>query len=174
MNLADPTAAVYAPVDTAVGQVFVASTDSGVRFVHPSPADETFEVRYEERFGFRPRPVDRLDREIEHAVSTGDPTGVALDWRGTSMFTRAVLDFTGTIPAGQIVTYGDVADALGRPSAARAVGRALGANPMPFLIPCHRVIAGDGSLGGYEFGVALKQALLEAEGVHLPSSSATG
>lgn len=168
MNLADPTAAVYAAVDTAVGQVYVAVTDSGVRFVHPSPADETFEVRYEERFGFRPLRVDRLDREIEHAVRSGDPSGVALDWRGTSMFSRAVLEFTGTIPAGQVATYGDIADALGRPAASRAVGRALGANPMPFLVPCHRVIASDGTIGGYGLGLPLKQALLESEGVALP------
>lgn len=160
--------AVYAPVDTAVGTVFAAQTDLGVRFVHPYPADEVFEVEYESRFGFRPTRVDHLPTQVELGIRTGNPTEVAIDWRGTSLFTQAVLQHTGKIPSGEVTTYLKIADAIGRPAAARAVGRALSANPVPFLVPCHRVIASDGSLGGFGLGVPMKQALLKAEGVLLP------
>lgn len=70
-----------------------------------------------------------------------------------------------TIPAGQVCSYGALARKIGAPQAARAVGMALGANPVPFFIPCHRVIAGDGSLGGFSAGLPLKRRLLKAEGI---------
>ncbi len=74
---------------------------------------------------------------------------------------KALLD----IPAGQVVTYALLAQRIGRPMAARAVGSALGANPVPILVPCHRVIASDGSLGGFGGGLAVKRLLLAGEGV---------
>jgi methylated-DNA-[protein]-cysteine S-methyltransferase len=165
--------AVYAPVTTPVGEVFAAVTDEGVRYVHPSASGERFEAAYEERFGFRPVRVERLGEQIERAIADGDPDGVEIDWRGVSLFTQAVLQKTGEIPAGEYRTYLDVAKAIGRPGASRAVGRALGSNTVPFLIPCHRVIASDGSLGGYGLGLPLKQELLEAEGADLPKGAAT-
>lgn len=165
--------AVYAPVQTPVGQVFAAVTDEGVRFVHPSASGERFEAAYEERFGFRPARVDHLSESVERAIADGDPSGVAIDWRGVTLFTQLVLEKTGEIPAGEYRTYLDIAKAIGRPAASRAVGRALGANTVPFLIPCHRVIASDGSLGGYGLGLPLKQELLAAEGADLPSGQAT-
>ena len=69
------------------------------------------------------------------------------------------------IPAGKVTTYGDLAKALGNPSASRIVGRILGQNPNPIKVPCHRVVMSDGKLGGYAYGTAKKRGLLEKEGL---------
>jgi O-6-methylguanine DNA methyltransferase len=80
---------------------------------------------------------------------------------------RDVLRATSRIPYGQMSTYGTVARKIGRPTASRAVGRALGSNPIPIVIPCHRVIGASGSLTGYGGGLERKVALLELEGALL-------
>lgn len=72
------------------------------------------------------------------------------------------------IPYGRTVSYRDIAAQIGKPAAVRAVGQANGRNPLPILIPCHRVIAADGSLGGYAFGLEVKRKLLALEGISLP------
>lgn len=82
-----------------------------------------------------------------------------------SPFQRQVLEAEYAIPRGRVSTYGLIAAHLGAPGAARAVGRALATNPFPILIPCHRAVRGDGALGGYQGGLAMKRALLEMEGV---------
>ncbi|MEE9285591.1 MAG: methylated-DNA--[protein]-cysteine S-methyltransferase [Dehalococcoidia bacterium] len=88
----------------------------------------------------------------------------AIDWDGLSPFRQAVLEETLRIPAGETRSYGWLARRVGRPRAARAVGRVMATNPLPLVIPCHRVVASDGSLGGYGGGLPLKEALLRAEG----------
>jgi O-6-methylguanine DNA methyltransferase len=80
-------------------------------------------------------------------------------------FQREVWDALRGIPYGQTRTYGEIARALGKPRAARAVGGACGANPWPIIVPCHRVVAADGSLGGYSAGVEWKRLLLRIEGL---------
>jgi methylated-DNA-[protein]-cysteine S-methyltransferase len=87
-----------------------------------------------------------------------------LDWNGIVKFQYDVLQLTASIPFGEVSTYGEIAAQLGRPGAARAVGQALHNNPMPILIPCHRVIATNGELRGYAGGVEGKSFLLELEG----------
>lgn len=89
---------------------------------------------------------------------------VLLDWNGIVKFQYDVLQLTASIPLGEVSTYGEIAAQLGRPGAARAVGQALHNNPMPILIPCHRVIATNGELRGYAGGVEGKSFLLELEG----------
>jgi O-6-methylguanine DNA methyltransferase len=89
---------------------------------------------------------------------------LALDVHGTP-FQKAVWNLLLEVPYGETRTYAQVAAALGRPQAVRAVGQANGANPLPILIPCHRVVQSDGSLGGYGGGIALKRALLQLETV---------
>jgi AraC family transcriptional regulator of adaptative response/methylated-DNA-[protein]-cysteine methyltransferase len=89
-----------------------------------------------------------------------------LDIEGTA-FQRSVWAMLQKIPAGSVVSYVDVARQVGRPRAARAVGNACGANPIAFLIPCHRVVASDGRLGGFGLGVEIKTALLAREGVRI-------
>jgi methylated-DNA-[protein]-cysteine S-methyltransferase len=83
-------------------------------------------------------------------------------------FERAVWGELAKIPFGETRTYGEIAAALGRPGAARAVGRANGANPLPIVVPCHRVIGADGSLTGFGGGLEVKAWLLELEGLALP------
>jgi methylated-DNA-[protein]-cysteine S-methyltransferase len=95
-----------------------------------------------------------------------------LDMSALSEFQRRVLTIALKIPRGQYLTYGDVAKAIGKPQASRAVGQALGHNPVPIVIPCHRVLGSDGSLHGYSGGGGLqtKAWLLQLEGASIPRS----
>lgn len=114
----------------------------------------------------QPHPTGPLSQALTAArsLAAGDPCPpVALDIRGTP-FQQRVWQEIGRIEPGRTRTYGELAAALGVPGAARAVGGACGANPVALFIPCHRVIAADGSVGGYAWGVARKEALLAAEG----------
>jgi O-6-methylguanine DNA methyltransferase len=86
-----------------------------------------------------------------------------LDLRGVSQFTAGVLRETAAIAYGRTATYGEIASRTGRPRAARAVGRAVGANPIPIFIPCHRVMGAGGKLTGFGSGLETKQALLDLE-----------
>lgn len=100
----------------------------------------------------------------------GRRRGFSVPFRlGGTPFQRAVWTALGSIPFGETVSYRELAEIVGRPSAFRAVGQANGANPIPIVLPCHRVIAADGGIGGYGGGVAMKRALLALEGVELPA-----
>ena len=92
-----------------------------------------------------------------------------LDLRFMSDFQRRVLTTVARVPAGQVTTYGDLARRIQRPKSSRAVGQALGHNPIPIVLPCHRVLAADGELGGYSGrgGIETKRYLLALEGVDL-------
>lgn len=92
---------------------------------------------------------------------------VKLDLSGATAFQRDVWEITRAIPYGETRSYGWVAGQIKRPGAARAVGQALGRNPLPIVIPCHRVIAGNGSLGGFSGGIECKKQLLRLEGAYL-------
>jgi methylated-DNA-[protein]-cysteine S-methyltransferase len=100
------------------------------------------------------------------AVVKGRPVSPAinLDWSGITAFRRAVLEECMRIPAGQTLTYAELAAKVGRPGAARAVGRVMATNPWPLLVPCHRVVGSNGALHGYGGGLPMKAALLRAEG----------
>lgn len=106
--------------------------------------------------------MEKLRRYAE-----GEPVrwDVRLDWRGATEFQRRVWRVLQRIPYGETRTYGWVARQVGRPGAARAVGQACGANPVPMIVPCHRVVGGDGRWGGFRGGVARKRMLLTLEGV---------
>ncbi len=99
-----------------------------------------------------------------------DLSGARLNMERTPAFPRRVYDVARRIPAGETRTYGEIARELGQAGAARAVGRALGQNPFPLIVPCHRVLAANGKHGGFSAtgGVALKLDLLRREGAHLP------
>ncbi|MCP4607507.1 MAG: methylated-DNA--[protein]-cysteine S-methyltransferase, partial [Planctomycetes bacterium] len=86
-----------------------------------------------------------------------------LDLRGSTDFQRDVWEANCSIPYGETRTYGWIAEKLGRPGSVRAVGQALARNPLPIIIPCHRVVGSSGSLGGYSGGLELKKRLLELE-----------
>ncbi len=113
------------------------------------------------------RPGGSVPPEDEEALLRCWPGGEEVPWdlldlSGLTEFQRGVLEVTSRIPLGESLTYGQVAERLGRPKAARAVGQALGKNPFPLIIPCHRVV-GSRSIGGYSSGVELKRRLLEIE-----------
>jgi len=95
----------------------------------------------------------------------GEPVafGDALDFEGVSPFLRAVWEAAREIPHGQTCSYGELAARAGRPGAARAVGQAMARNPWPIIVPCHRVVASDGGLGGYGGGLDMKERLLRLE-----------
>jgi methylated-DNA-[protein]-cysteine S-methyltransferase len=93
-----------------------------------------------------------------------------LDFERCSDFQKKVLLTEYGIPRGYISTYGRIAGFIGKPLSARAVGRALATNPFPILIPCHRAVRSDGSLGGYQGGKEMKQRLLEMEGIRMHGS----
>jgi methylated-DNA-[protein]-cysteine S-methyltransferase len=104
--------------------------------------------------------ADRLRRYGRgESVSFAD----TLDFDGASPFLRAVWLATRDIPRGQTCSYGELAARVGRPGAARAVGQAMARNPWPIVVPCHRVVASDGSLGGYSGGLHMKERLLSLE-----------
>jgi methylated-DNA-[protein]-cysteine S-methyltransferase len=128
----------------------------------------------ERRFpGAAPAPATPdAERAIEGIVALfrgekRDMREIVLDLEGVPDFNRRVYELARTIPPGATLTYGDVATRLGTPGMARAVGHALGQNPWPIVVPCHRVLAADGGMGGFSApcGVSTKRKMLEIEGV---------
>jgi O-6-methylguanine DNA methyltransferase len=117
------------------------------------------------RAGRAARPDPKLRQGLESVLKGRRiPRRLRVDASGLPEFTRKVLGACAAIPAGRVLTYGELAALVGRPRAARAVGQALGRNPFPILIPCHRVVAAGGRLNGFGGGLAWKEALLGFEG----------
>ena len=171
-TLADGLIDRWTTRDSVVGPVLVAWTRDGVRFVRAAGpgtdatddgADGALEA-YRQRFGRPLRPADDPPAGLDDALAGRAGATPALDLRGLSAFEHDVLAATRTIPAGETRPYAWVAREVGRPGAVRAAGSVLARNPVPLLIPCHRVVRSDGSTGQYLFGAARKQALLRAEG----------
>ncbi len=108
--------------------------------------------------------ADLPERVCALASGRYENLAVQVDWNGISGFRRAVLEEAIRIPAGQTRSYGWLAERVGHPRAARAVGRVMATNPLPLVVPCHRVVGSDGSLHGYGGGLPMKEALLRAEG----------
>ena len=116
----------------------------------------------------RERAPAEMIRELEeYAAGRRRSFDLPLDWSSIKPFQRAVLQAASMIPFGETRSYGWIAQKIGNPKAARAVGQALGANPIPIVLPCHRVIASSGKLGGYGGGLPLKVKLLKLEGAAL-------
>lgn len=158
--------------ETPLGPVFIAYNDHGIRDVS-RVADAGDAAGYERalqaRTGRPARPVTcppaALARAVERHLAGDRRAGLRFDLRGLSEFGRAVLLKALEIPRGEVRPYGWIAREIGRPRAVRAVGTALGGNPIPLLIPCHRVVRGDGHVGEYALGAAAKRAVLAAEGL---------
>ncbi|MFG2019575.1 methylated-DNA--[protein]-cysteine S-methyltransferase [Actinomadura geliboluensis] len=143
----------------------VAFTDRGVAYVRAGMGEREFAEAFRERFARPLLPAERPPAGLVPALRSGRLGGLRLDLRGLSEFEAAVLEAAAEIPRGQTRPYAWVARRAGRPRAVRAVGSALGRNPVPLLIPCHRVTRSDGSLGEYVFGAGAKERLLRAEDV---------
>ncbi|MEW5990356.1 MAG: MGMT family protein [Chloroflexota bacterium] len=190
------------------GPVHVAATSRGVVGLENLTTGEVFEAVIRRRLGRGPRWVDPGElgsASADPAAGSADPAalahlravaaaleatltdpgsassamaGIALDLDDRPAFDREVLAAVRAIPRGQTRSYGEIARAIDRHGAARAVGGAVGRNPVAMLVPCHRVVAGDGTLGGYGGGwwgdheslLELKATLLAAEGISLPRS----
>ena len=159
----------YAVVDSPLGPLLVAATPRGLVRLAYSPGDEVLEDlarRLSPRVLEAPERLDDARRELDQYFD-GRRTGfdVPIDWSLASGFAGKVLRQTARIGFGQTSTYAEVASRAGSPRAVRAAGNALGANPVPVVVPCHRVLRTGGALGGYTGGTERKEFLLRLEGV---------
>lgn len=158
----------YAPLEAPIGPVYVAYNDQGIAFVLRADEPRAFERAFRQRFRRPLQAVDALPPALRAAVLArlhGDiATPLPLDLRALTPFERAVLLKALEIPPGEVRPYAWIAREIGHPHAVRAVGSALANNPVPLLIPCHRVVRSDGQIGNYIFGSAVKRAVLEREG----------
>lgn len=162
----------FAAVDTPIGELWVAVTVKEViRLALPTPEEQArfwaWMTKHHPKAEEREREVAVVRKELtEYFAGRRRAFTVPLNLQGT-VFQRAVWRATTQISYGQTATYAALARKIGRPQAVRAVGAANGANPIPIIIPCHRVIGTDGSLTGYAGGLPLKKWLLELEGALL-------
>ena len=161
----------FSSLETSLGTIYVAYGPGGIRFIEPAESPEGFLAAYHARFGATPlpdaAPPGYILADLPRALD-GDQRAarrLPLDLEPHGAFERAVLAKALEIPRGEVRTYGWVAREIGQPTALRAVGRALGRNPIPFIIPCHRVVGSGGRLTGYAFGLPMKERVLRAEGI---------
>ncbi|MFC4584829.1 methylated-DNA--[protein]-cysteine S-methyltransferase [Sphaerisporangium corydalis] len=163
--------AQWCTVGSPVGEVYVASTDRGVCYLRTGESvggdDQRFLEQLRDRLGRPARRAARPPAGVAPALRSGRPGRLPLDLRGLSDFERAVLEATARIPVGETRPYRWVAERIARPTAVRAVASALGRNPVPLLIPCHRVTRANGDIGGYVFGGQVKERLLRLEDVNV-------
>ncbi len=159
----------YAPVDSPIGTLIIAATPNGiVRIAFDNEARDTvlgeLATRVSPRVLEAPARLDAARRELDEYFD-GQRTrfDLALDWALTAGFRRQVLTATAAIPYGDTGTYRSVATAAGSPRAVRAAGTALATNPIPIVVPCHRVLRSDGARGGYRGGPERKDVLLRHE-----------
>ncbi len=168
-------AAAYGVVDTAIGPLFVAVVDGRLLSVkfgvdERRAADAAADVERETHGAYR---LERDDAAIlaaaaqlrEYLAGRRSSFDVPLELGWVTPFRREVLLACAAIPRGSTATYGELARRVGRPAAFRAVGNTMRTNPVPVVVPCHRVIGSDGSLTGFGGGLAVKRRLLELEGV---------
>lgn len=166
LGLAD----AYASIASPIGSLFVAFNGVGVSAVELAPDGPSFEREHLARQGRVAHRVEALpiglSRALERRLLGDRRVRVPLDLRGYSEFERDVWRKALEIPRGEVRPYGWVAREIGRPAAVRAVGTALGHNPVPLIVPCHRVVRSDGHIGQYSLGgPANKRAMLAAEGL---------
>lgn len=158
---------IYASFNTPFGLLYFAKSRNGICGV--ALEDETpFLRKLEERFGKLPlQNPSSFSELIErfHSYFRGEKVefNPPIDLRGLTEFQKRVLLEVKKIPYGKLKSYGEIATFMGKPRASRAVGQALSKNPLLILIPCHRVILKSGGLGGFGYGVSLKEKLLRLE-----------
>lgn len=165
----------YTEIDSPVGRLLLAATPRGlVRVTFPVEAPEKvleqLAASVSPRLLESPARLDDVRRELERYFEGRQSNfDLPLDWQLTHGFYRKVLRATARIPFGETRSYSEMAKRAGSPRAVRATGTALGSNPLPIIVPCHRVLRSGGALGGYGGGLEVKQALLELEGALEPS-----
>ena len=160
----------YSTVDTPIGPLLAAATPRGLAYLSfpETPSDavlETLSRRLSPRILEAPARLDEVRRELEqYFEGKRRHFELPLDWSLIRGFHRSVLRATARIDYGSVRSYAEVAARAGSPRAVRAAGNALGANPIPVVVPCHRVVRTGGGLGGYGGGLDRKEYLLRLEG----------
>ena len=162
----------YDVVDSPVGDLFVGVSTRGLCVISYDTDAELQAERLARGFGSRvlrsPRPVEPTRRQLdEYFEGKRQRFDLDVDLRLARDFGRTVLEELGRVPFGEVTTYGALAARAGKPRAARAVGTIMNRNPIPIVLPCHRVVGADGSLVGYAGGLERKQQLLRLEGALL-------
>jgi methylated-DNA-[protein]-cysteine S-methyltransferase len=154
---------------TRIGDVWLAATPRGLFWVNLGPVDDeavedSCAGRHDVSFRKGGQMVEKAGRDLQHYLEGKlRKLSVRMDFTGHGAFSRRVWQATRKIPYGQVRTYGWIAERLGRPNSARAVGGALSRNPVPIFIPCHRVVGSHGGLGGFRGGIGIKKWLLALE-----------
>jgi methylated-DNA-[protein]-cysteine S-methyltransferase len=194
--LADAPVAAHAVYGAPWGPTHLAAGAHGLVAVALREPEPEFIADVERRLGGRVADVadgdvpaawrETIDRTVaeldEYFAGSRTTFDIPVDLAGLSAWDRAVLGGATRLGYGEVTSYGRLARMIGRPGAARAVGGALGRNPVPIVVPCHRILAGDGTLGGYGGGwtgareemLAIKTSLLAREGVRVPAASLVG
>jgi len=158
----------YTCSDSPLGRMLIAATERGICAIQFGRSDSELLAGLKREFPFAVRKVDEgglqswVEALLGHMSGKDLDSSLPLDIRATA-FQRQVWTYLQSIPFGVTKSYIQVAKAIGRPSAARAVARACATNPVAVAIPCHRVVREDGTMGGYRWGMQRKRALLEME-----------
>ena len=161
----------YTLFDTAVGRCGMAWSERGIVSVKLPEADEARTIARLKRSGTKaeetppPADVQRAIAAIQSLLEGArtDLSSIAVDLDGVPEFNRQVYEIARAIPVGGTLTYGDIAKKLGDLQLSRAVGQAMGQNPVPIVVPCHRVLRSDGGISGYRWGVERKRKLIALE-----------
>ena len=158
----------YDLTDSPIGPLLVAATERGICEIAFDPDPEAETERLARLHGVRvlrsPKPVDEARRELdEYFEGRRHAFDLPVDLTALPPFQQSVLAELRRVPYGQVDTYGGLASRIGKPRAARAVGGALNRNPVPIVVPCHRIVRGDGAVGSYLFGSDRKRLLLQIE-----------
>jgi len=166
------TSVYYASMRTPIGRLLAACTESGLVRVSVRQEEASFVAELERKLGAHAvrsgRELAPVTRQFErYFAGRSSRFDIPVDLRHLTPFQRRVLGATRRIPRGRVVSYGEIARRIGQAKACRAVGQALGQNPIPIAIPCHRVISANGGLGGYTGGLKLKKKLLAIEGLEM-------
>lgn len=158
-----------AHMDSPIGELLLASTPLGLVRVSFFGHDETLAElasRVSPRVLDAPRRLDDVRRQLdEYFAGRRQSFEIPIDWALVGDWGRRILAACARIPYGEVRTYGEMAAAAGSPKASRAAGTALGHNPVPIVVPCHRVLRSGGAMGGYTGGLHIKEHLLRLEGV---------
>jgi methylated-DNA-[protein]-cysteine S-methyltransferase len=163
-----PPTLCYDWMDSPLGKFSMASTEQGLCYLSLTGGQDRLEQLGEKMGHVLLSEPNRFHEVIEQLTDYMEGTlrafDLALDLSQGTRFQQQVWEAAQSIPYGQVRTYAELARSIGRPKAARAVGSALGRNPLLIVVPCHRVLRSDGGLGGFAAGLEVKRALLRLEG----------